>query len=107
MHRTYDEIVIMADENLPQLQIEIDDATSRGAYANLALITHSETEMVLDFMFLQPQSNKCRVLSRILTSPVHAKRLLGALQDNIRKYESRFGEIKADEQPGQPARYYH
>jgi hypothetical protein len=98
----------MADEKQqPQLQIEIDDATARGAYANLALITHSETEFVLDFMFLQPQSEKSRVLSRILTSPVHVKRLLGALQDNIRKYEARFGEIKADQPPAQPARYFH
>ena len=102
----------MADEKTaapqaPQLQIELDDATARGAYANLALLTPSETEFVLDFMFLQPQSPKTRVLSRIVTSPVHAKRLLGALQDNIRKYESRFGEIKADAPQPQPARYYH
>jgi hypothetical protein len=99
----------MADEKppQPQLQIEIDDATARGAYANLALITHSETEFVLDFMFLQPQSEKSRVLSRILTSPVHVKRLSAALQDNIRKYEARFGEIKADQPPAQPARFFH
>jgi uncharacterized protein DUF3467 len=99
----------MADEKPAQLQIEIDEATARGAYANLALITHSETEFVLDFMFLQPQTPKTRVISRVVTSPVHAKRLLAALQDNVRKYESRFGEIKAEPQPAgaAPGRYFH
>ena len=84
----------------PQLKIEIDDATARGAYANLALITHSETEFVLDFLFLQPQSPKSKVLTRIVSSPVHAKRLLWALKDNIDKYEARFGSVSA----GEPAR---
>ena len=82
-----------------QLQIEIDDATSRGVYTNLALITHSETEFILDFLFLQPQTPKARVLSRLVSSPVHAKRLLWALKENIEKYESRFGAIPAG-QPG-------
>ncbi|HVA66893.1 MAG TPA: DUF3467 domain-containing protein [Elusimicrobiota bacterium] len=81
----------------PQLKIEIDDATARGAYANLALITHSETEFVLDFLFLQPQSPKSKVLARIVSSPVHAKRLLWALKDNIEKYEARFGAVPAGE----------
>ncbi|MDE2314753.1 MAG: DUF3467 domain-containing protein [Elusimicrobia bacterium] len=81
----------------PQLQIEIDEPTARGVYANLALITHSETEFVLDFLFLQPQNPKAKVLTRIVSSPVHAKRLLWALKDNIEKFESRFGAIAAGE----------
>lgn len=78
-----------------QLQVEIDEATARGVYANLALITHSETEILLDFLFLQPQTPKTKVLSRIISSPLHAKRLLWALKDNIEKYEARFGPIEA------------
>ncbi|MHB2025764.1 MAG: DUF3467 domain-containing protein [Elusimicrobiota bacterium] len=83
----------------PQFQIEIDDATARGVYANLALITHSETEFIMDFVFMQPQAPKAKVLSRIVSSPIHAKRLLWALKDNIEKYEARFGAIQA----GSPA----
>lgn len=85
-----------------QLQVDIDDATARGVYANLALITHSETEFILDFIFLQPQSPKAKVLTRILSSPLHAKRLLWALKDNVEKYEARFGPIAAGENPGEP-----
>lgn len=83
------------DQNQPQLQIEIDEATARGVYTNMALIAHSETEFLLDFLFLQPQTPKTKVLSRIVTSPVHAKRFLEALRDNIAKYEARFGPINA------------
>ena len=86
--------------NNQQLQVDIDEATARGVYTNLALITHSETEFVLDFLFLQPQSPKTKVLTRIVSSPVHAKRLLWALKDNIDKFESRFGEIPAGQKPG-------
>lgn len=83
------------------LQVEIDDATSRGIYTNLALITHSETEFILDFLFLQPQTPKTKVLARLVTSPVHAKRLLWALKENIEKYEAAHGEIAAGAEPGQ------
>ena len=85
------------DQNPQPLQIEIDENVARGTYTNLALITHSETEMLIDFLFLQPQTPKTKVLSRIITSPVHAKRFLAALQDNIAKYEARFGEMRAGE----------
>mgnify|MGYP001599934179 CR=1 FL=1 len=88
----------MDQQNQP-LQVDIDDATARGTYTNLALITHSETEFLLDFLFIQPQSPKSKVLTRIVTSPIHAKRLLWALKDNIDKYESRFGAIAAGENP--------
>ena len=83
------------EQNPQQLQIEIDENVARGTYTNLALITHSETEMLIDFLFLQPQTPKTKVLTRIVTSPVHAKRFLAALQDNIAKYEARFGTINA------------
>ena len=85
------------DDNNPPLQIEIDDAVARGIYTNLALLTHSETEFILDFLFIQPQTPKTKVLARLVTSPVHAKRLMAALSDNLAKYEARFGAIAAGE----------
>ena len=98
-NKKYDRLARMEPKN-NQLQVEIDEATARGVYANLALITHSETELLLDFLFLQPQSPKTKVLARIISSPVHAKRLLWALKDNIEKYEARYGPIPAGEVPG-------
>lgn len=84
----------MEETKKPEIQIEIDDASAQGIYANLAMIGHSENEFIIDFIFLQPQAPKAKVRSRIITSPGHAKRLLAALQDNVSKYEARFGEIK-------------
>ena len=83
------------------IQVDIDDATARGVYSNLALITHSETEFLIDFIFMQPGAPKAKVLTRIVSSAVHAKRLLWALKDNIEKYEARFGAIAAGEGPDQ------
>ncbi|MBI3549849.1 MAG: DUF3467 domain-containing protein [Elusimicrobia bacterium] len=85
-----------------QLQIDIDDQTSRGAYANLAMIGHSDNEFVLDFIFLQPQNPRAKVVSRVVTSPAHAKRLLWALKDNVDRFEARFGAIKLAEAPSVP-----
>jgi hypothetical protein len=76
-----------------EIKIEIDDATAQGLYANAAFITHSETEFLMDLAFIQPQAPKTKVLARVITSPLHAKRLLWALKDNIDKYEARFGPI--------------
>jgi len=87
----------------PQIQIEIDDETAKGVYSNLALISHSETEFILDFTFLQPNPNKAKVRTRIVSSPLHLKRLLWALEDNVRRYEERFGEIQAGPKPGDAA----
>ena len=89
----------MEQDDQPQLQVEIDEQIARGIYTNLALLTHSETEIILDFLFIQPQSPKTKVLTRLVTSPVHAKRLLWALKDNIEKYEARYGPIPAGESP--------
>jgi len=84
----------------PQITIEIDETVARGTYANLALIAHTESEFLFDFLFLIPQQPKAKVLARIISSPGHTKRLLTALQDNIKRYEEQFGEIKVlpDEQ---------
>jgi len=78
----------------PQITIEIDETIARGTYANLALIAHTESEFLFDFLFLTPQQPKAKVLARIISSPGHTKRLMMALQDNIKHYEEQFGEIK-------------
>jgi hypothetical protein len=78
-----------------EIKLEIDEQTANGAYVNLAMISHTDSEFVIDFIFIQPQYAKAKVRSRVITSPAHAKRMLAALQDNISKYETQFGEIKA------------
>ncbi|MFQ5598797.1 MAG: DUF3467 domain-containing protein [Nitrospiria bacterium] len=72
-----------------QVKIEINDDTSQGMYSNLALLSHTDTEFVIDFVYIQPQAPKAKVRARILTSPAHTKRLLAALQDNIRRFEEK------------------
>ena len=74
-----------------QLQIQLDDDVANGQYVNMALVNHTETEFTLDFIYVQPQQPKARVRSRIITNPKHMKRLLLAIQDNLAKYEARFG----------------
>ena len=77
-----------------QINIELSEETAEGVYANLAMIAHSSSEFVIDFIRLMPGVPKAKVKSRIVITPEHAKRLLNALEDNINKYESTFGEIK-------------
>ncbi len=93
---------IMAEEkkNPNQLNIELNEQIAEGTYANLAIITHSNSEFVLDFVRVMPGVPKAKVKSRVVLTPFHAKRLLGALADNVAKFEANFGEIK-DDQPGQ------
>jgi hypothetical protein len=81
------------NQNKGQLNIELPDETAQGVYSNLAIITHSPSEFVLDFVRVMPGMPKARVKSRIIVTPQHAKRLMKALQDNIRKYESQHGPI--------------
>lgn len=96
----------MSETQPVQIQIEIDDATSQGIYSNLALMAHNETEFVLDFVFIQPQAPKAKVRARILSNPIHTKRLLHALQENIRRYEEKFGEIKMSAAPEKESSQY-
>ncbi|HKL67198.1 MAG TPA: DUF3467 domain-containing protein [Bacteroidales bacterium] len=86
----------MADKNEKQNQIniELNEDVAQGIYSNLAVITHSSSEFVVDFVRIMPGIKKARVKSRIVLTPEHAKRLLGALNDNIKKYESAHGPIK-------------
>ena len=84
----------MEERKSAGIQIEVDKQISNGVYSNLAMITHSENEFILDFIFFQPQNQKAKVRSRIITSPAHVKKIIEALKDNIAKYESKFGQIK-------------
>src|SRR5713226_8715371 len=76
-----------------QLQIQLDDNIANGSYVNMALVNHTETEFTMDFIYVQPQQPKARVRSRIITNPKHMKRLLHAIQDNVSKYEAKFGAL--------------
>jgi len=77
-----------------QLNIEISEEVAEGQYANLAIITHSHAEFVVDFVNVMPGTPKSKVKSRIILTPQHAKRLMRALTENIQKYESSHGPIQ-------------
>lgn len=76
-----------------QLQIQLDDDVASGRYVNMALVNHTETEFTMDFIYVQPQQPRAKVASRIITNPKHMKRLWLAIQDNLAKYEAKFGPI--------------
>ncbi len=77
-----------------QLNIEISEEVAEGTYANLAIITHSHAEFVIDFVNVMPGTPKSKVKSRIILTPQHAKRLMKALAENVAKYEELNGDIK-------------
>jgi hypothetical protein len=94
----------MSDSPKPpeiQLQIQLDDDVANGRYVNMALVNHTETEFTLDFIYVQPQQPRAKVLSRIITNPKHMKRLLLAIQENLAKYEQKFGPVEIID-PGTP-----
>jgi len=82
------------DEPEQQINIELSEEMAEGVYANLAMIAHSNTEFVIDFIRLMPGVPKAKVKSRVILTPEHALRLLTALQENISKYEDNFGSIR-------------
>src|SRR6201996_9027835 len=84
----------MEEQNENQLNIELSEEIAEGIYSNLAIITHSNTEFVLDFIRVMPGVPKAKVKSRIVLTPEHVKRLLSAMQDNIEKFEAVNGRIK-------------
>ena len=79
-----------------QINIELGEKEAEGIYSNLAIITHSPAEFIIDFTRVVPGAHKAKVYSSIITTPQHAKMLLNALKDNIDKFESKFGEIKVE-----------
>lgn len=88
-----------------QINIELDEAIADGVYSNLAIINHSVSEFVVDFVNIMPGRPKSKVKSRIILTPQHAKRLLKALNDNVQRFESAHGEIKDYEQPPIPMNF--
>lgn len=85
-----------------QLNIELSEEMAEGTYANLAIITHSFAEFVVDFVNVMPNSPKAKVKSRVVMTPQHAKRLMRALVENIKRYEAQNGTIKDQEQVNLP-----
>jgi hypothetical protein len=92
-------------EQQGQLDIELDEKTAEGIYSNLAIINHSSSEFVLDFVSVMPGVPKAKVKSRIVLTPQHAKRLLKAIGENIHRFEIAHGEIKDTEQPPIPLNF--
>lgn len=97
----------MSEKNAPnnQLNIELSEEIAEGIYSNLAIITHSNSEFVVDFVKVMPGVPKAKVKSRIVLTPQHAKRLLAALTDNVQKYEAIHGSIKETEGFGIPMNF--
>jgi hypothetical protein len=83
-----------------QIEVELSAEVAEGVYSNLAIITHSNAEFIVDFINMMPGKPKANVKSRIILTPQHAKRLMSALNDNINKYESHFGKVHESEQRG-------
>lgn len=91
----------MAETKKLGIDIQLDDSIAQGEYANLAIISHSSSEFVLDFAALMPGVPKAKIKSRIILAPEHAKRLLLSLQENVTRYESAMGRIDIPSAPSQ------
>ncbi|RFZ95391.1 DUF3467 domain-containing protein [Mucilaginibacter conchicola] len=89
----------MEEQNENQINIELSEEMAEGIYSNLAIITHSSSEFVVDFIRVMPGVPKAKVKSRVVLTPEHAKRLLSALQDNIERFEEAHGRIKIQNDP--------
>ncbi len=108
--------IAMADKPIPppqpqtvQIQLELDAATANGVFINSAFVNHTDTEFTLDLIYVQPQppgppgtNLKATVRARAITTPKHMKRLLLAIQDNLAKYEARFGPVDLGDTPHFP-----
>lgn len=88
-----------------QINIELDEQTAQGTYSNLAIINHSVSEFVVDFVNIMPGAPKSKVKSRIILTPQHAKRFLKALGENVSRFENMHGEIKDYDQPPIPLNF--
>ena len=86
------------EQNKKGLQLELPQEVAQGEYANFAIITHSSSDFVVDFARVLPGVQKAQVRSRVILAPEHAKRLLGALQENIMRYEKAYGPIRIPNQ---------
>lgn len=88
-----------------QLNIEIDENVAEGFYSNLAIINHSASEFVVDFVSIMPGRPKAKVKSRVILTPQHAKRFLKALNENLKKFERSFGEVDEVTGPNLPPNF--
>jgi len=88
-----------------KINIELDDKIAEGTYSNLAIINHSVSEFIVDFISVMPGQPKAKVKSRIILTPQHAKRLVKALAENVKRFEKSHGEIKDYEQPPIPMNF--
>lgn len=88
-----------------QINIELDKDIAEGTYSNLAIINHSISEFIVDFISVMPGQPKAKVKSRIILTPQHAKRLVKALAENVNRFEEAHGEIKDYEQPPIPMNF--
>jgi 3-methyladenine DNA glycosylase Tag len=93
----------MADQQIPaeqqqQLNIELTEEVADGTYANLAIITHSFAEFVMDYVNVMPNMPKAKVKARVIMTPQHAKRLMKALIENVKRFEAQYGVIKDQDQ---------
>jgi hypothetical protein len=89
--------IFMTKDNMgqaPAINIEISEEVAEGIYSNLAIISHSNAEFVMDFIRMMPNMPKAKVKARIVLTPQHAKRLMYAMRDNIQKFEMQFGKIE-------------
>lgn len=97
----------MADQEKKekQINVEVDEKTAEGTYSNLAIINHSPSEFVIDFINLMPGAPKAKVKSRIILTPQHAKKFLKAMADNVNRFEQAYGTIQDYEQPNLPMNF--
>ena len=93
------------DPNKQQLNISIDEQTAEGFYSNLAIINHSASEFIVDYVTVMPGAPKARVKSRIILTPEHAKRFHKALGENIQRFEKAHGEVQTNEPPPIPLNF--
>ena len=82
-----------------QIQIDLPDDVAEGIYANFAVISHSPSEFVMDFARMVPGTQKAKVQARLIMTPINAKMFIKALEENIEKFEGKFGEIKSQSKP--------
>jgi len=94
-----------SEKKQKQINIELDEKTAEGVYSNLAIINHSASEFVIDFISMMPGAPKAKVKSRIVLTPQHAKKFLKALTDNVNRFEKAHGPIKDYEQPSIPMNF--
>ena len=93
------------DPKQKQLNIALDESVADGVYSNLAIINHSASEFIVDFVTVMPGAPKARVKSRVILTPEHAKRFQKALEDNINRFENAYGTIETNDPPPIPLNF--